>query len=337
MHETLLRTWRSFESLPWRLCSGLAAVLFCLTISAPSAFAATDPAANDAVVNGEPASSTHSLAIAGANVRLDFQDKAFRHGTGPIVAWIERSAEIVAGYYGRFPQAQLRIRVSLEDGGGVRGGTTYGMSVPLIRLRVGRDVTAAELRDDWILVHEMVHLALPDVGRAHAWLSEGLATYVEGVARVQAGDRAPADVWAEYVRAMPRGLPQVGDQGLDHTHTWGRTYWGGALYCLLADVEIRSRTDNRLGLQDALRGVLQSSSGLVSDWPINRVLMTGDAAVGATVLRDLYAQMKDTAVTPDLTALWKRLGIEHDSASVDLHDDAPLVAIREAIMQRPAR
>jgi predicted metalloprotease with PDZ domain len=178
---------------------------------------------------------------------------------------------------------------------------------------------------------------LPDLGSAHAWLSEGLATYVEGVARAQAGYRAPADVWAEYVRAMPRGLPQAGDQGLDHTHTWGRTYWGGALFCLLADVEIRSRTDNRLGLQDAMRAVLQSSSGLVSDWPINRVLMTGDAAVGATVLRDLYAQMKDTAVTPDLTALWKRLGIEHNRASVDLHDDAPLVAIREAIMQRPAR
>jgi hypothetical protein len=62
-------------------------------------------------------------------------------------------------------------------------------------------------------------------------------------------------------------------------------------------------------------------------------LATGDAAVGTTVLRDLYAQMKDAPVTPDLAALWKRLGIERNGASVDLSDDAPLAAIRDAIMR----
>ena len=44
---------------------------------------------------------------------------------------------------------------------------------------------------------------------------------------------------------------QGGGFGLDNTHTWGRTYWGGAMFCLLADVEIRRRTHNRRGLQDA--------------------------------------------------------------------------------------
>lgn len=316
-----------------------AAVILYAATFAPLAFAADDPAASDAVVgaSGQLASSTRALEIGEVKVHLDFLDPAFRYGTDPIVAWIERSIETVTAYYGRFPQAQLRIRVSLSDGGGVRGGTAYGTAVPLIRLRVGRDVTAAELRDDWVLVHEMVHLALPDVGGGHAWLSEGLATYVEGIARAQTGQRAPEDVWTEYVHEMPHGLPRAGDRGLDHTHTWGRTYWGGALFCLLADVEIRSRTDNRLGLQDALRAVLQSSGGLVSDWPIDRVLTIGDTAVGTTVLRDLYAQMKDTAVAPDLAAVWKRLGVERNGAGVDLLDDAPLAEVREAIMRRRAR
>ena len=58
----------------------------------------------------------------------------------------------------------------------------------------------------------MTHLALPDTGEQHAWLSEGIATYVEGVARVQAGNRAETDVWAEELRAMPRGLPQADDR-----------------------------------------------------------------------------------------------------------------------------
>ena len=55
---------------------------------------------------------------------------------------------------------------------------------------------------------------------------------------------------------MPKGLPAAGDRGLDYTPTWGRTYWGGALFCLLADIDIRKRTSNRFGLQDALRAIV---------------------------------------------------------------------------------
>ena len=89
---------------------------------------------------------------------------------------------------------------------------------------------------------------------------------------------------------MPRGLPGPGAQGLDHTHTWGRTYWGGAMFCLLADVDIRRRTQLRYGLQQALQAILRASGGLASDWPIERILHTGDVAVGTGTLEELYAR-----------------------------------------------
>jgi len=134
---------------------------------------------------------------------------------------------------------------------------------------------------------------------------------------------------------MPRGLPDSGDRGLDQTHNWARTYWGGAMFCLLADVDIRRATHNRYGLQDALRAVLRASGGLASDWPIERVLQTGDAAVGTHTLAAQYARMKDAPVTPDLMALWRQLGIEPDGASVRLSDTAPLADVRRAIMRAP--
>jgi predicted metalloprotease with PDZ domain len=215
----------------------------------------------------------------------------------------------------------------------VHGGKSFANPDAYIRVQVGREVTEAQLLADWVLVHEMTHLALPDTGEAHAWLSEGIATYVEGVARVQAGNRSEADVWSEEIRQMPRGMPQPDDHGLDHTHTWGRTYWGGAMFCLLADVEIRQQSHNRFGLQDALRAVARASGGLAADWPIERVLRTGDGAVGATTLEDLYAQMKDRPVTPDLMELWQRLGIEPEGTSVRLSDSAPLADVRRAIMR----
>jgi predicted metalloprotease with PDZ domain len=186
----------------------------------------------------------------------------------------------------------------------------------------------------------MSHLALPDVGDNQTWLSEGLAVYVEGVARVQAGNRSQQDVFAEQMRQMPKGLPRAGEQGLDNTHTWARTYWGGAMFCFLADVEIHRRTGNRLGLQDAMRAVARESGGLSADWPITRVFATADAATGTKVLEEMYAQMKDKPVAPDLSGLWAKLGVVSEDGSITLHDDAPLADIRRAIMQprdlRPA-
>jgi hypothetical protein len=275
------------------------------------------------------------LTAAGADLRVRFNTGDFAAGSAPIMAWAQRSAQIVAGYYGRFPVASVTIRLDPEGGDGVQGGKTFANPDAYIQVRLGREVSDAQLRADWVLVHEMTHLALPDTGDEHAWLSEGLAVYVEGVARVQAGNRTEADVWAEELRSMPRGLPDAGDRGLDHTHTWARTYWGGAMFCLLADVGIRQRTQLRAGLQDAVRAVLLNRGGLKSDWPIERVLRTADAAVATTTLEDLYAQMKDTPVTPDLKALWHSLGVEADGATVRLSDDAPLAAVRHAIMRAP--
>ena len=279
--------------------------------------------------------TANDITVDGASIHLEFEPGAFRDGGDTVRGWIRRSANIVAGYYGRFPTTRVTVQVIAEAGDGVHGGKSFANPDAFIRVQLGREVTEAQLLADWVLVHEMTHLALPDTGEAHAWLSEGIATYVEGVARVQAGNRSEVDVWSEEIRQMPRGMPQPDDRGLDHTHTWGRTYWGGAMFCLLADVEIRKQSHQRFGLQDALRAVARASGGLAADWPIERVLRTGDEAVGTTTLEDLYAQMKDTPVTPDLMKLWQQLGIEPEGSSVRLSDSAPLADVRRAIMRAP--
>ena len=301
--------------------SAAAAAIAHLALGAPPALAAPT-AANDITVDG-------------AAIHIESEPGAFRDGGAAVRGWIRRSANIVAGYYGRFPTTRVSVQVIAEAGDGVHGGKSFANPNAFIRVQLGREVTEAQLLADWVLVHEMTHLALPDTGEAHAWLSEGLATYVEGVARVQAGNRSEADVWSEEIRQMPRGMPQPEDRGLDHTHTWGRTYWGGAMFCLLADVEIRKQSHNRVGLQQALRAVARASGGLAADWPIERVLRTADGAVGTTTLEDLYAQMKDRPVTPDLMRLWQQLGIEPEGSSVRLSDSAPLADVRRAIMRAP--
>ena len=245
--------------------------------------------------------------------------------------WIRTSAKAVSTYYGKFPVASARVLIVPANGPRVQGGTTWAYRGGAIRMRVGRDASEADLRRDWVMVHEMVHLALPDMNERYGWLSEGLAVYVEPIARVQAGDLTAKDVWYAMMRDMPNGMPRAGDEGLDNTATWGRKYWGGAMFCLLADIEIRKRSNNRFGLQDAMRGVIAAGGSHEVDWSLNRILSTADKKVGLDVLTRLHDEMGSKPVTPDLDALWRDLGIRVRDGGIDFDDSAPLAAIRAAI------
>jgi predicted metalloprotease with PDZ domain len=167
------------------------------------------------------------------------------------------------------------------------------------------------------------------------WIEEGISTYVEPVARVRVGLMSLDEFWRTFVRDMPKGQPAAGDEGLDNTHTWGRTYWGGAIFCMLADVRIREHTGNRKSLQDALRGILNGGGNITKDWEIEKALTLGDKATGTTVLRDLYREMSDKPAPADLDALWKKLGVELKDRVVTFNDKAPEANIRKA-MASPA-
>jgi hypothetical protein len=263
-------------------------------------------------------------------------DIAFAPGTlelphGAIIDWVATSVRTVAAYYGRFPVDHVKVLVVPVDGAGVRSGTAFAYRGSAVRIMLGRDVTEKQLADDWIVVHELIHLAFPSVATEHHWIEEGLATYVESIARAQAGRLSVEKVWGDFVRFMPRGLPAANDQGLDHTPTWGRTYWGGAMFCLLADVQIRERTQNRLGLQDALRAIVAAGGNMEVDWPLERALRVADDAIEVPVLQTLYDQMKATPVSVDLPQLWRRLGIDSHGDGVSLDDSAPLAPLRRAI------
>jgi hypothetical protein len=274
---------------------------------------------------------TSSLLIGNARIDVVIEGDTLRVPGKDILRWVQSAAESVAVYYGRFPVPQVLIQIAPFEGRGVRNGRTFGVHGGRITIRLGNETSPSDLASDWMLTHEMVHLAFPSVDETHHWIEEGVATYVEPIARIQAGHLKMEQMWLDLVRDMPQGLPQAGDRGLDHTHTWGRTYWGGALFCLLADVEIRRQTKNAKGLENALRGILDAGGDIRKEWNLEDALRTGDCAVGVSVLQPLYTKMKDKPVSVDLDSLWMQLGVRSDGASVHFDDSATLSAIRRAI------
>jgi hypothetical protein len=249
--------------------------------------------------------------------------------------WVRRAAEAVGAYYGRFPLRRVLVIVLPSDRGRVGFGTTLGNGGGAIMIWVGRSAGTAELRSDWVLAHEMVHLGIPNLPRTHRWLEEGIATYVEPIARARRGTLSAVEMWAGLMKGLPNGLPQAGDRGLDRTHTWGRTYWGGALFCFLADLEIRERTKNRRSLDDALRGILAAGGDIAVSWPLERLLREGDRATGVPVLTQLHARMGAKAEDVDLDVLWRRLGVRATGDTVAFDDTAPLAAVRKSIAASP--
>ena len=276
-----------------------------------------------------------SVQIGDALIRVVFGPGTFDLPRQRIVDFVRQSASTVALYFGRFPSAAARLLVlnTSSPGRPIRSGTAFGYQGAAIKVTLLASVTAMDLDRDWILVHEMSHLALPSLPRRHHWFEEGMASYVEPLARAQAGLLNSENVWGDMVKGMPQGLPQSGDQGLDRTHTWGRTYWGGALFCLLADTEIRQATDGRRGLQHALRAIL-GHGNIELESPIEPLLEIGDQASGTRVLTNLYGRMKDSPYPVDLAKLWDRLGVRVASRGIEFDDTAPLAAIRLAMTRR---
>ena len=278
---------------------------------------------------------SQALAIGSAKLQIDFAAGSLDLPRSEIIQRIQTAAQAVATYYGGFPISSTRILVIPVAGDhGVLQGTTWGNRggfPAFLRLRVGQSTTRAELAADWIITHELVHTALPSLPDDQHWLEEGIASYIEPVARVQAGQLSAASIWADMMNGMPNGEPGSNDRGLDVTHTWGRTYWGGAMFCLMADVEIRKRTGNRRGLQDALRAIVAAGGSIDKEWPVSRVLKVGDLATNTNVLEQMYAQWSVTPVSVDLPKLWSQLGIRAGQQGVTFDASAPLAAIRASI------
>lgn len=278
---------------------------------------------------------TVEIQVLNGRLSLLLQPAKYHLGEADIVQWVRRSARAVATYYGRFPLDQTTIRIVPVEGKGIKGGRAFGHDGGFITVNLGRESDRQDLVDDWVMVHEMVHLAFPRLNQRHNWLSEGLAVYVESVARLQVGDLEAGFVWRGFAKGMEHGLPREGDKGLDFTPTWGRTYWGGAIFCLLADIEIQRRTNGKQTLREALRGVLLAGGNFENHWPIRKSLEAADKATGTTVLMELYEAWRASPVDPDLPGLWKRLGIQVKGKTATFDDAASLSQIRKRIGEPP--
>ena len=250
-----------------------------------------------------------------------------------VVAWVRDCARAVARFWNGFPVRNTTVMVIPVAG---RSGVVFGKvlpeSSPGVVILLGEHTTPSSLFDDWVLVHELFHLGVPSFKGEGKWLDEGLATYYEPLIRARAGWMSEDEVWEQFTRAMPQGLPAVETSGLENAQAYREIYWGGAIVSLLADLAVRRKSDGRVGLEDGLRSVLQAGGDASEVWRLDRVTRLVDRTTKTRTLTTLTRAHARRGTRVRLKDVWQSLGITRRGNSVVLEQGTPKARLRRRLL-----
>lgn len=258
-------------------------------------------------------------------------------GDAAALAWIHDAAACVGRLYGTFPASATVFVVPVKGADEVVFGRVLSLAGGSVALYFGADTPAKAARTDWVVVHELSHLGTASfMGEAH-WLEEGLATYYEPILRERAGWMREDQLWAHFAGQMPRGEHKDGEPpSLEDRDDIDSTYWGGALFALLADVAIRRASNGARSLDDVMRAVHDRLGDATHATTVPEFLRVADEAAGSTAVSDTYRTFAMGGQAEPVTALLHDLGVvPAPEGAVHLDDSTPLAAVRRGISTGP--
>ena len=279
------------------------------------------------------------LEAPGATLRMALLDGKLALGADRMARWVETGFRAVTTFYEQAPDREVLVVIApVPNEQGVKFGRLLPESAPGIVMLVGENTTERDLLDDWMLVHELFHVGTPSYGAKSGWFDEGLATYFEPLIRARAGLYEEKKLWREFASEMPRGLEAFTHIGLASGKSRDDIYWGGGLFCLLADVEARKRTNGERGLEDGLRAVLREGGNSSEVWGLEETFAAIDRGIGAPVLAELAERHVAKGTPVDLPRLFLELGVAGaPKGGLRLDEKAPLAAVRRALVSGRAR
>lgn len=277
-----------------------------------------------------------TIRLSGGTLRVRSTGGAPGETAPAVTALAEDAAASLVAVYGTMPRSTLALFLRPSRWGGsvgfgqlVRGG---GAAVVL---HVSPDASPSALVGTWTGTHEFMHAAMPFAD--DPWLGEGIASYFTEVARTRRGHRTEAEGWAALDAAFERGRRRGRGLSLEATSrsmhalfAYQRVYWAGAAVCFLLDVEIRRRTANREGLDDALH-TLTDLLDAPRTIPWHEIVGRFESRYGPG-LTDLVRTHLRRRSFPDVEPAYAFLGIRRRDGTIHLDDTAEGAQIRRSIM-----
>jgi hypothetical protein len=285
------------------------------------------------------------IRVGGARLRLTVLDGTPAADGERMQAWIQDSAQMVAGLYGRFPQSQAQVLIAPGARGNeptpwayvVRGGS------PAAHFFINQRRPIAEFFEDWTAVHELSHFLLPYVNSDDIWLSEGVATYYQNVLRARAGRMKALEAWQRLHAGFARGMESAhgltlaqATESMYRDDTYMRVYWEGAAMLLIADVRLRQMTAGKQSLDTALAALNECCAATDRVWSARELFDKLDRVTGTSIFGELYEQHVASRNFPDLSQTYRALGITPGAGGLEFSDEDRETRLRGAIMHAGA-
>ena len=281
--------------------------------------------------------------VAGATLHVEIRQPVQEKKAREIVDWVRATANTVNLTYGRFPNPSPKVVVIPSIGGrwGGDSAVTFGRVTrwdgETIELFVNPDRPIEEFYEDWTATHEFSHLMLPLLSREYRWISEGFATYYQNVLMARAGRYTPEFAWQKLVAGFERGQDSRPDLSPNEAAREGiagarmKIYWSGAALALLADIELRERSNGAESLDSVLDEFQACCLPSRRTWSGQRLLSQLDTFVDEPVFMPLYRQYANRQGFPEFDKALSDLGVAGHYGEIRLRDDARLAHIRQAI------
>jgi hypothetical protein len=226
---------------------------------------------------------------------------------------------------------------SRRDDSAVSFGRVVRDGGETIELMFNQNRPISEFYSEWTPTHEFSHLMLPYVDQEQRWISEGFAQYYQNVLLARAKQQSAQHAWQKIYAGLERGResapgvsPNDAARGRERD-TLMKIYWSGASIALMADVELRRRSNGQESLDTVLGEFQQCCLPSASSWSGIEFFGKLDQLLDEPLFLDLYRRYADADGFPDARPLLARLGVFLRDGQVALDSSAELSEIRDAI------
>lgn len=259
--------------------------------------------------------------------------------------WLERTAATLTSVYGRAPLASTQVLVvpAGRGSGPVPWGQVNRGGGAAVHLVINQTKPYDELIADWTAAHEVSHMLLPYLGTEGRWLSEGIASYYQNIARARTGELDQQQAFEKLHAGFQRGRKESRDgmslrqanRAMRERRKYMQVYWSGAAFWLQADLALRKHDSS---LDAVLAQLAVCHFPVQKKWRPERLVRRLDELAeelaGATVFTPLYQAMIDARGFAPMDQAYTELGLRKRGSRISLSSNAEQQSVRNELTQK---
>lgn len=228
---------------------------------------------------------TYHLSLANTHLEVAIAGKA-NERYQDWLNWLSTTALAIESVYGTYPidEAKVLIVPIGKRSGPIPWGEVQRGGFPSVHFFIDETRPVDEFIEDWTGSHELSHLLLPKLSHRDRWMSEGIASYYQNIARARTGLLSESEAWAKLKQGFARGRRDFNDRSLRDANKIMHIYWGGVAYFFLADLRLREKG---LSLDWVLKRFNQCCLPGFSLWTAEKLAKRLDDISGSTIFISL--------------------------------------------------